>query len=1281
MLVLGQWTCGTNGKFAGTACTPTTCKIPAGQSGYDTGQMQCEKVQGGWKNIQCSVQPSCATGYKGSPTNADHICPADNADLILGGCKPILCKEVKCPAGKVTIDPDAVGYTATGCCASDCKTSFTGACDAGMHLKPNQDKVTGTTSGQCCEKDVSDMCVGNTVTACSDRRDTGCTAAVADVKCPSGFHPKGQPTIYKNHQMCKSVGLRVFLGFSFPTPKSCMDVSGKNPSCGDSVMWSATGGGCYCCKDGGSDDGPKSTDWAVYKASAPPKRPSSGELPTTQNSYDSCCEKDITMQCTGNTVSGTDGSIASYPDVVCGKGTKAIGANKFGILPKGKSLETRASWQFPGFGCCEEVDGCANKPNCGTGGVCADNPSPAEGYACMCDSAKGYTPADGVTEFFDNKPAICAEVPCTTNPPYAFLNPGSMCAGTKSGETCAFKCLGGYADTKEATCKRGEWSTDAKCQQRYGYATSKEFTDCPKTCGSKASTQTRTVSCIGLGDKQVAENPGLCTQTTTSRTGVHYGANKEAPPATEECKAITIGTECNDNDQSTMDDRCIENDVCQGKSRMSGLFTASYGEYAALESSKKLTLQTDMLKATCAALTSAKITSTPDVSNINSVTATSEDMAVDYVTRVKPTDITDSNIESAIVAISSPDGDLAKVQIPARRRALATAQETTSRRQLKTGLGAPTPDPFYIYSYAKTEAVCPSCNPAICEKDGTGKPKTCAKAAYTLSDTYACMKKESKDGAVAEPAKDTDCTSRGVGTCTGGNGTALQCSKPSSTTKCAATKPCIVYDWVAPAFDQCPATCGATASNKTRVVTCKGDDGSTGLVANCTATKPPELKSCKAVICITYDWQPDAWSPVSCKAACGQGLTTLARDVPCLNSLNQTVDRSIETLRCTKTKPVGTEKCSCAPTPEPEPEPEPEPGSGSWAVSELVPEPEPEPKKAPEPEPATKVPEPEPATKVPEPEPATKVPDEPEPAPSTTATVVYAKLTAGGAVSKDAFAAALIAQLGGGIKASDITVTEYKIEAEATASGIACPAGGFLQAARTQFIKGVAAVTGTAVSDVGITTVKACSGRRRLEGGEPTYRRRLASSTSIDYKVSTTNATAGAAMAVAMNSPTTFAKDLVSSVNAAGTLLKLNASDVTTPKPKVSTIIKYEVKVKDAATAQSVSAVTKDATKMTAVANTAVVKGTPVISGVVAEASIGTPLPDTAATVDDDEAPIGAIVGGAVGGVILLCMMFICCAPGQCATSMRDKIGIGRACFGDDEAPVASETGKDTGAV
>jgi hypothetical protein len=64
-----------------------TCVIPtSAQAGYDftTNQMACSGLTTG--AITCETQPTCATGYSGTPDNADMSCGTDGGELTLGGC-------------------------------------------------------------------------------------------------------------------------------------------------------------------------------------------------------------------------------------------------------------------------------------------------------------------------------------------------------------------------------------------------------------------------------------------------------------------------------------------------------------------------------------------------------------------------------------------------------------------------------------------------------------------------------------------------------------------------------------------------------------------------------------------------------------------------------------------------------------------------------------------------------------------------------------------------------------------------------------------------------------------------------------------------------------------------------------------------------------------------------------------------------------------------------------------------------------------------------------------
>merc|ERR1712028_23482 len=201
--------------------------------------------------------------------------------------------------------------------------------------------------------------------------------------------------------------------------------------------------------------------------------------------------------------------------------------------------------------------------------------------------------------------------------------------------------------------------------------------------------------------------------------------------------------------------------------------------------------------------------------------------------------------------------------------------------------------------------------------------------------------------------------------------------------------------------------------------------------------------------------------------------------------------------------------------------------------------------------------------------------------------------------------------------------------------------GKFGDAETKQFVAGAAKATGVAVTDVAD-----CKSRRRLESNvdvgavQATHRRRLSASTTVDYKVSTTDASVGASMAKAMNDPKKFAAELVKQVNAAPGPLTLNATDVAKHGvvPEVTTEIKYEVTVKDSDAAKAVGKVTGDATKMTTVANDAAVDGTPKIDTVKAENNqeAEKPVaPVASATTAAESGGSGAVIGIVVAVIVI----------------------------------------------
>lgn len=217
--------------------------------------------------------------------------------------------------------------------------------------------------------------------------------------------------------------------------------------------------------------------------------------------------------------------------------------------------------------------------------------------------------------------------------------------------------------------------------------------------------------------------------------------------------------------------------------------------------------------------------------------------------------------------------------------------------------------------------------------------------------------------------------------------------------------------------------------------------------------------------------------------------------------------------------------------------------------------------------------------------------------------IVTSALALKGAVQPTAFSTSLQKTLPPGSRVK-ITEFEQKAEASATLPGTAAD---FDIAAQTQFKQGVATSTQVSVNDVAITKITDSSSRRRLwkltsppngpiSGAEA--RRRLAvSGVKLDYAVTVTDAAKAATVASTMSDPAGFSKTL-------GTYLDVN---VTVTQPTVSTKLEYTVEIQAAALgsaqssgelASSVINTLSDATALTALANSALVSGTPNITEV-----------------------------------------------------------------------------------
>jgi hypothetical protein len=348
--------------------------------------------------------------------------------------------------------------------------------------------------------------------------------------------------------------------------------------------------------------------------------------------------------------------------MVCGSGTVAKPADTKGRDPSV---------------CCTDVDGCAApRPACGVGGDCVDVPAPSEGYACFC--ASGYS-----GDFTINRPAVCSENGCDSNPQIDNINGASECAGTESGATCEFKCSPGYLPSAAATCTRGQWDSQM-CNQRYVWREESAFSTCQETCGTLSTTTTQTVSCIGMSDGLNASNPGLCTRPYP------LGDFFSKPLESQTCEAIGVNHTCDDLDDATMRDKCNATLVCTGEKNLISDISipVKYPVYAGYSQANKQTFDKDILAGICQTYSAAGMSSDPSSSSLIKISDGSGSIIFDYGTSVPAAQVNPDTITSAIDALSSAGSALAGVNLPARRRLEAALD--TSRRRLGTGIGTPT---------------------------------------------------------------------------------------------------------------------------------------------------------------------------------------------------------------------------------------------------------------------------------------------------------------------------------------------------------------------------------------------------------------------------------------------------------------------------------------------------------------------------------------------------------------------------------------------------------------
>lgn len=784
----GTFTCGADGKFSGTACSANTCTLPTAQAGYNVTNIQCTTTTG---TIECTTPPTCLNDYEGTP--GGHTCDTNQAALTLKGCTQKKCSSYTCPAGKAVKNPSAAQTDdpETVCCAADCQTAFfaTSTCNAGFHPK-HKSTTTGADHTSCCTADITNMCVGNTISGCIDGV-SGCTPALLDVACETGTHPK--------------------FGTHARTGVSGVDASGT--------------------------------------------------LRTGEQF--SCCDLDVTDQCTGNTVSGTDGSTAANADIDCGTGrtAKAVGTI-------GRNLAA----------CCDDINECTTPsvPNCGGVGTrCTDvkaGPLGSTGYLCSCQP--GYSGSD----FVLNGPATCSPDPCDANPVIANINGAvTKCAGKVSGSSCAITCDTGYAPSGVASCTTGQYST-VTCDQQYSWkVVGPDFATCGLDCGTSAVTLNRSVSCIGKGDGTTAPNPGECQLLK--------------PALQKSCGAIGVNHTCDDSDDKTMKDKCITTTTCQGINAVASeaMFPLDFAVYTSQTQAVQQAFLDDVCAKTLAAASAAGM-----IAECGGVSAKAGSTVTKSTMNANPTTV---NTTTATGLTNNAGQQLASVQVNG------------------TSAGNPTVQPVMVYSYVATPATCPTCEPRNC----TG---LCAQPPSVKEDIYACFKNEV--GGTPTATLDSDCADNNVYKPTPPDYTTCAatptcvtyqwyapnfevcptaCGSPAETktravickgsdnlpgpaSKCSGTAPpsqfscpaveCVTYAYVTGNYTpaSCPTACGTSASVRTRPVTCQDSDG--GVVptsmwsTRCGNQLPGDQLQCGATAACTYTLNYSAWEPLHCP-----------RDVPC----------------------------------------------------------------------------------------------------------------------------------------------------------------------------------------------------------------------------------------------------------------------------------------------------------------------------------------------------------------------------------------------------------------
>ena len=152
---------------------------------------------------------------------------------------------------------------------------------------------------------------------------------------------------------------------------------------------------------------------------------------------------------------------------------------------------------------------------------------------------------------------------------------------------------------------------------------------------------------------------------------------------------------------------------------------------------------------------------------------------------------------------------------------------------------------------------------------------------------------------------------------------ATAAAKPDQQQVCPATADCVEYMWVAhPAqFPACPSACGVEESLQTRVVECRGSDGSVladraAAAFNCTSAPPTAQRPCAPTPkCGDWVWQDTgdefSWQAAefpACGTGCGLSAQVQRRQVACIRGGGDQPEE-VSADHCAEVAPAAVRAC------------------------------------------------------------------------------------------------------------------------------------------------------------------------------------------------------------------------------------------------------------------------------------------------------------------------------------------------------------------------------------